>query len=162
MTKKIFAIFCVVCFCVMLFSTVAFAEERNCPFGVKADIPSEYQFDEEDEDSIFFTSESSMSMIMVGVIELESGQKLDKDMKKELLNAICDDKDINIDYENNEKIGNKKVYVMTGTMSIEDEIMKAYIYVFQLKNKVIFSLCVCRPDDTKREKIFDKVIESIY
>ena len=162
MVKKICAIFCLICFCLICSSTVAFAKERNCPLGIKADIPNEYQLDEEDEDSIFFTSESSMSMIMIGVVKLEAGQQLDEEMKKELLDTLCDDKDISIDYENNEKIGDKKVYVMTGALSIDDETMKAYIYVFQLKNKVVFSLCVCNPEDTEREKIFDEIIESIY
>lgn len=162
MNKKLFVISFMVCFCVVIFSTFAFAKERSCPLGVKVDIPNEYQLDEEDEDSIFFTSESSMSMIMIGVVKLEAGQKLDKAMKKELLDTICNDKDIDIEYENNEKIGNKQVYVMTGILSIDDETMKAYIYVFQLKNKVVFSLCVCPLEDTKREKIFDKIIESIY
>ena len=162
MLKRICAIFCLICFCLICSSTVAFAKERNCPLGIKADIPNEYQLDEEDEDSIFFTSESSMSMIMIGVVKLEAGQQLDEEMKKELLDTICDDKDVSIDYENNEKIGDKKVYVMTGTLSIDDETMKAYIYVFQLKNKVVFSLCVCNPDDTEREKIFDEIIKSIH
>ena len=162
MNKKLFAVCFMVCFCVMIFSTFAFANERNCPLGVKVDIPNEYQLDEQDEDSIFFTSESSMSMIMIGVVKLEAGQKLDTEMKKELRDTICDDKDIDIEYENNEKIGNKQVYVMTGLLSIDGETMKAYIYVFQLKDKVVFSLCVCTLEDTKREKIFDKIIESIY
>ena len=160
MQKKLLAICSLFCFCLMLFAT-AFAEERNCPMGIKANVPSEYVFDEEEEDSITFIDENSISMIMIGVIELESGQTFDSDAKQELLNALCEDREINITSEKDKTIGNRKVYTVVGNMQIEDMNMKAYIYVFQIKNKVIFSVCFCKEDDN-RANIFENVVKSIH
>ncbi|MBR0519023.1 hypothetical protein IJJ97_04450 [bacterium] len=161
MKNKLLTICSIICFCLMMFVSTSFAKEINCPGGITANIPDIYQIDEEDEDSIFFISEEEVSMIMLGVVPLEQGETFTDEMKEELKKELCEEKDINIDNERTENIGGKSVYVMTGNMVIENINMKAYLYVFQHKDRIVFSFSACRMEDTDKEVMFREVIKSI-
>ncbi len=161
MKKKLLTICSIICFCLMICVATSFAKEIKCPGGITANIPDIYQIDEEDEDSIFFVSEEEMSMIMLGIVPLEQGERFTDEMKEELQKELCEEKDVVIENERTENIGGRSVYVMTGKMFIEDIHMKAYFYVFEYNNKIVFSFSVCRMEDTNKEVIFREVIKSI-
>ncbi len=161
MKNKLLTICSLICFCLMMCITTTFAKEIKCPGGITANIPDIYQVDEEDEESIFFISEEEMSMIMIGIVPLEQGETFTDEMKQELQKELCEEKDIDIENERTENIGGRSVYVMTGKMQIEDVNMKAYFYVFEYNNKIVFSFSACRMEDTNKEAIFREIIKSI-
>ena len=161
MSKKIFAICSIFCFCLMIFTATAFAKETQIVGGMTADIPADYALDEQDEDSITFTAEDGAS-ININYLKLENGEQLTKEIKEELAQEVCNDKDIKVFNQGNETIGKKSVYVIKGNMEIEGILFTTYIYLFQYKNNILVIVGGCLPKDINtKEKTFKRVIETI-